>query len=72
MGVHIDIGDDTPFTIHNIPFGVISTTKDPRPRCATAIGRNVIDLNVFARLGRLNRISTDLNIYGAFSQVWAA
>lgn len=34
----------SPFTLQNIPFGVISTDSNPQPRCASAIGNHAVDL----------------------------
>lgn len=36
--------EETPFTLDNIPYGVITTADNPRPRCATAFGDNAVDL----------------------------
>jgi fumarylacetoacetase len=47
---------DSPFTIHNIPFGIISTKTNTSQRCATAIGDFAIDLASFAATGRLDAI----------------
>ena len=41
----------TPFTIDNIPFGVISTAENPEPRCASAYEGNAIDLSVLEKDG---------------------
>lgn len=41
----------TPFTIDNIPFGVISTADNPAPRCATALDHDVVDLSALERDG---------------------
>lgn len=35
------------FSISNIPFGVVSTTSNPKPRVATAIGDFALDLEAF-------------------------
>lgn len=61
MGLSIDIPVGSPFTIHNIPFGVISTEEQPAPRCATAIGNYAIDLVAYSAGGRL--IEVDPNIF---------
>ena len=37
--------NSTPFSIDNIPFGVISTADNPAPRCATAFDHDVVDLS---------------------------
>jgi fumarylacetoacetase len=69
MGVQIDIPADSPFTIHNIPYGVISTKDNSKPRCATAIGDHAIDLAVYAQHGRLDHLSLDVPISNIFSEV---
>lgn len=53
MGVKVDVPSGSPFTIHNIPFGVISTEDNKTPRCASAIGEYAIDLSIYSRHGRL-------------------
>ena len=30
--------DQQPYTLANLPYGVISTPTNPKPRCAVAIG----------------------------------
>lgn len=40
-----------PFPIDNLPYGVISTTDDPTPRCATALDNDAIDLSALERDG---------------------
>ncbi len=53
------------FSIHNIPFGIFSTAKEPRLRACTAYGDFVIDLQMMHSLAFFN----DLNIPdGTFSQ----
>ncbi|KAI1111694.1 hypothetical protein F5Y14DRAFT_424477 [Nemania sp. NC0429] len=42
------VSPDTPFSIANIPFGIISTQSDPAPHAAVAIGSHVLDLKVLA------------------------
>ncbi|KAL3439999.1 hypothetical protein BJX65DRAFT_315214 [Aspergillus insuetus] len=34
-----------PFTLENIPYGVITTAKNPSPRCATAFEDSAVDLS---------------------------
>lgn len=41
------IPDGTPFTLNNIPFGIISTDTNPQPRGATAIGGHAVDLSLY-------------------------
>ncbi|KAJ5281519.1 hypothetical protein N7478_006891 [Penicillium angulare] len=36
--------NSSPFSLDNIPFGVISTADNPAPRCATALDHEAIDL----------------------------
>jgi fumarylacetoacetase len=43
----VNVAEDSPFTLHNIPFGVISTDANPLPHCATAIGDYALDLPLF-------------------------
>ncbi|KAI1503410.1 hypothetical protein F5X99DRAFT_406992 [Biscogniauxia marginata] len=43
-----DISPDSPFSLANIPFGIISTPGDPAPRAAIAIGSHVLDLKVLS------------------------
>ncbi|KAL7622024.1 hypothetical protein AAE478_007525 [Parahypoxylon ruwenzoriense] len=43
-----DVSPDTPFSLANIPFGIISTSADPAPHAAIAIGSQVLDLKVLS------------------------
>ncbi|KAI8625933.1 Fumarylacetoacetase [Xylariaceae sp. FL1651] len=43
-----DVSSETPFSLANIPFGIISTSDDPAPHAAVAIGLYVLDLKVLA------------------------
>ena len=56
MAPKISISNGCPFTIHNIPFGVISTRDNEKARCASAIGDFAIDLEFYDRLGRLEHL----------------
>ena len=69
MGVEIYIPSGSPFTIRNIPFGVISTKDNPTPRCATAIGGYAIDLGVYSSKGHLSKLSLDTSITEIFNEV---
>ncbi|KAJ4253401.1 hypothetical protein NW762_010558 [Fusarium torreyae] len=44
----LSIPSDSHFSIANIPFGIISTSSNPSPRPAIAIGDHVLDLRAFA------------------------
>ncbi|KAK7756337.1 hypothetical protein SLS62_001563 [Diatrype stigma] len=41
-----DVSPDSPFSLANIPFGIISTVDNVAPHAATAIGSHVLDLKV--------------------------
>eukprot|EP01013_Petalomonas_cantuscygni_P001833 TRINITY_DN11864_c0_g1_i1.p1 TRINITY_DN11864_c0_g1~~TRINITY_DN11864_c0_g1_i1.p1 ORF type:complete len:446 (+),score=100.30 TRINITY_DN11864_c0_g1_i1:57-1340(+) len=43
-----------PFPIQSIPFGVFSPRGDDKPRCATRIGDNVVDLAALATAGHFD------------------
>ncbi|PYH92849.1 2-hydroxyhepta-2,4-diene-1,7-dioate isomerase [Aspergillus ellipticus CBS 707.79] len=47
---------ETPFTIDNLPYGVISTAENPTPRCATALEDDAIDLSALERDGYFKSI----------------
>lgn len=66
--------DLPPFTIHNLPYGIISTPTSP-PRCATAIGNHAIDLAKYTSAGRLSTISKKfghVDFLHVFGQVTSA
>jgi len=44
----LSIARDSPFSIANIPFGVITTPKSATPHIAVAIGDQALDLKLFA------------------------
>jgi fumarylacetoacetase len=44
----LSIPSKSPFSIANIPFGIISTAANKTPRPAVAIGDNALDLRIFA------------------------
>lgn len=50
----IDIPADSDFSIHNLPYGIFSDTKDGKRRAAVAIGEHVLDLSVLESEGLLN------------------
>ena len=41
----------SPFTIENIPFGIVSTGDNPKKRCATAFEEWAVDLEVLETSG---------------------
>ena len=48
MGFSPNIEEGSPFTLDNIPFGVISSSEDLSQRCATAVGKDAIDLKALS------------------------
>ncbi|KAF2716445.1 fumarylacetoacetate hydrolase [Polychaeton citri CBS 116435] len=62
--------DKLPFTIHNLPYGVITSKEDPAPRCAVAIGDHVIDLAQYANGGGLE--SLDKTYETTLAQVFSS
>jgi fumarylacetoacetase len=53
---YIPVPKDSHFSIKNIPFGIFSSSHDPTPRPATAIGDFVLDLLFLAKVGALSNI----------------
>ena len=67
----IPVLDKLPFTLHCLPYGIISTA-DSEPRCAVAIGDHAIDLLEYAHSGRLESVSEaygDIEFDHVFGQV---
>ena len=54
---YIPVSKESHFSIKNIPFGIFSTSNNPTPRPATAIGDFVVDLSVLAKQGAFNKVS---------------
>ena len=50
----IDIASDSDFSIHNLPYGIFSDTKDGKRRAGVAIGEHVLDLSVIEAEGLLS------------------
>lgn len=70
----IDIDNESPFSLQNIPFGIISTDTDATPRPATIVGNTVLDLKSFAELGGFNDLNMDKDVFkqptlNAFAQL---
>ena len=55
MPFKVTVPAGSPFTLHNIPFGVISTEAKPQLRCATAIGDYALDLALYWKQYFLDR-----------------
>ena len=69
MGHKIIVSPGSPFTVDNIPFGVIKTAKDNNSRCASAIGEYAIDLSLYSQGGNLDGVKGDADLVEVFSQV---
>ncbi|AEO59136.1 hypothetical protein MYCTH_2307146 [Thermothelomyces thermophilus ATCC 42464] len=64
-----DMDPASDFSLANIPFGIISTTADPAPHAAVAIGSFVLDLKVLSANVDLSQIFPGIDgLAEAFSQ----
>jgi fumarylacetoacetase len=64
----LNIDLESPFSLANIPFGIISTSSNSTPRPAIAIGSYALDLSVFASIegfSLLPIISSNLAVFSA-------
>ena len=61
--------DRLPHTIHSLPYGVVSTLRNARPRCAVAIGDHAIDLVEYFRGKPPSQFSFDDSVEQIFGQV---
>ncbi|KAI1387879.1 Fumarylacetoacetase [Hypoxylon trugodes] len=55
-----DVSPDTPFSLANIPFGIVSSAADPAPHAAIAIGSHVLDLKALSSYENFNEIFPSL------------
>ena len=53
--------DKAPYTLQCLPYGVITTLAEPKPRCAVAIGDSCVDLAKYAKNGNLFDIESGQN-----------
>jgi fumarylacetoacetase len=53
----LQIDPKSHFSIHNIPFGIISTSTTPHARAAVAIGSYALDLHAFAQGNGFSKLS---------------
>ncbi|KAG8162707.1 hypothetical protein KVR01_007185 [Diaporthe batatas] len=63
----IEIPKGSHFSLRNIPFGIISSSKNQLRRPAVAIGSSVVDLDEFAKGGgfaELPEIKSHLHVFG--------
>ena len=49
----VEIADDSPFSLHNLPYGIFSGAGDARRRAGVAIGEEVLDLAALEAAGLL-------------------
>jgi fumarylacetoacetase len=49
----IEVAPDSHFPLRNLPYGIFSTARDPRPRAGVAIGDFVLDLAALEAAGLL-------------------
>jgi len=54
---YIPVSKGSHFSIKNIPFGIFSSSNNPTPRPATAIGDFVVDLSVLAQAGAFDSVT---------------
>ena len=54
----LSVPSASPFSIANIPFGIISTNDDPKKRAAIAIGDFALDLSTFAAAGGFSKLAS--------------
>jgi fumarylacetoacetase len=73
----LDLPADSPFGIHNLPYGVFTTPDDPRPRIGVAVGEQVLNLAAVANTVGVEPDLTDLldaptlnPLLGAGRAVW--
>lgn len=63
------VRNQAPYTLQNLPYGIISTSSEPKPRCAVAIGHHAIDLAKYAKNGNLFDLESGHNFM--FQQLFA-
>lgn len=57
----VEIPAKSPFSLRNIPFGIVSTAFEGTQRPAVVIGNSVLDLRKFAHAGGFAVSSYDMN-----------
>lgn len=61
----LSIPASSPFSIANIPFGIISTSSDQTPRPAVAIGDYCLDLKAFTAGGGFKSLDVDTSVFSS-------
>lgn len=69
MHPEIQVRPESPFTVDNIPFGVIRIAGVDEPRCASAIGDYALDLVAYSSASRLDGIDAGVSFETIFQQV---
>lgn len=64
----LEIDPKSHFSLHNIPFGIISSSASSQPRVAVAIGSYALDLHAFAQGNGFSKLSTIQPHQSVFSQ----
>ncbi|KAI1932602.1 hypothetical protein LOZ58_003772 [Ophidiomyces ophidiicola] len=64
----LDIPRNSPFSLANIPFGIISTASSSTPRPAIAIGDYALDLFAFASAGGFSKLPSFQPYIEVFAQ----
>lgn len=60
MATWVDVSEDSDFSLHNLPYGIFSTSK-LCPRIGVAIGNRVLDLKTLAEANVFKDIDMDLS-----------
>ncbi|KAL2070140.1 hypothetical protein VTL71DRAFT_14820 [Oculimacula yallundae] len=64
----LDVDSESPFSLANIPFGIISTSANPKPRVAIAIGEYALDVEALAAADVFKNVSSIAKHTSVFSQ----
>jgi fumarylacetoacetase len=64
----LSISPDSPFSLSNIPFGIISTEDNAKPRPAIAIGEYALDLSELSAAGGFSSLPSIQSHLSVFSQ----
>lgn len=64
----LPIAASSHFSLANIPFGIISSTKVSKPRPATIVGDHVLDLEAFAQGGGFSELDSIKDHLAVFSK----
>lgn len=63
--------EQTPFTIKNLPYGVVSSKDNPAKRCATVLEDHAIDLSVLYTEGVFSAVhGLEQNVFDRVSRLF--